>query len=305
MAIIPQAQMQYFDFETKTWKPLPSMAQLTEADACFFAEYVGNHLYVAAQKGRDFITYHYDTVTDTWGSLPPILGCEHKIDSLCSIGDYIYAIRESTPPHRFSLKTNQWQCIRSFYIGETCPNTFCNNACVVSPDNSFLFVLQGQRIETSSRDGSSKWLGKQAVVFCFNPERNEWKRYTSTQSFHFRSSLFLVNGKLCIAGGMISICSSSGIPNGIVAAPVEVYDRRKNEWALVNQNHIPKNNLGAVEIEGRVYFIINNFPIDSGIRIPPGEKYPVPLDEWENLRKVDNNAVLCYLPVRNESLTAE
>ena len=57
-----------------------------------------------------------------------------------------------------------------------------------------------------------------------------------------------------------------------------------------------------MEIEGRVYFIINNFPVDSGIRIPPEEVYPVPLDEWENLRKVDNNAVLCYLPVRNENL---
>ena len=31
----------------------------------------------------------------------------------------------------------------------------------------------------------------------------------------------------------------------------------------------------------------------------------MPLDEWENLRKVDNNAVLCYLPVRNGSLTAD
>ena len=305
MAIIPQAQMQYFDFETKNWKPLPSMAQLTEADACFCAEYVGNHLYVAAQKGRDFITYHYDTVTDTWGSLPPILGCNHKIDSLCSIGDYIYAIRESTPPHRFSLKTNQWQCIRSFYTGETCPNTFCNKACVVSPDNSCLFVLQGKRTKNFFRDRSYKWVEKYAVVSCFDPERNEWKRDTSTKGVHYRSCLFLVNRKLCIAGGTSSICSSSGIPDGTDAAPVEVYDHQKNEWAYVKQNHIPKNNLGAVEIEGRVYFIINNFPIDSGIRIPPGEKYPVPLDEWENLRKVNNNAVLCYLPVRSESLIAE
>ena len=47
MAITPQAQMQYFDFEIKEWKPLPTMAQLTEANACFCAEYVGSHLYVA------------------------------------------------------------------------------------------------------------------------------------------------------------------------------------------------------------------------------------------------------------------
>ena len=301
MAIIPQAQMQYFDFETKTWKPLPSMAQLTEADACFCAEYVGNHLYVAAQKGKDFIVYHYDTVTDTWGSLPPILECKDKIDSLCSIGDYIYAIRESTPPHRFSLKTNQWQCIRPFYTDESNLNTFCCKVSVVSPDNSCLFVLQGQREKVSFTDGSSRWSVKPAVVRCFDPERNEWKCKTSTKSAHFKSSFLLVNRKLCIAGGMNSISSSSGTPNRKSVAYVEVYDEQ-NKWSYVEQSHIPKNNLGAVEIEGRVYFIINNFPVDSGIRIPPGEKYPVPLDEWENLRKVNNNAVLCYLPVRNESL---
>ena len=305
MAIIPQAQMQYFDFETKNWKPLPSMTQLTEADACFCAEYVGNHLYVAAQKGRDFITYHYDIVTDTWGSLPPILGCNQKIDSLCSIGDYIYAIRESTPPHRFSLKTNQWQCIQPFNTRETCPNTFCGKASVVSPDNSNLLILQGQRKKNSNKDEFDFWAEKSAVIFCFDPERNEWKCKTSTESAHFRSCLFLVNRKLCIAGGTSSICCISGTPDREGAASVQVYDELNNKWTYVKQNRIPKNNLGAVEVEGRVYFIINNFPIDSGIRIPPDELYPVPLDEWENLRKVDNNAVLCYLPVRSESLTAE
>ena len=99
--------MQYFDLETKTWRPLPSMAQLTEASSCFCAEYVGNHLYVAARKEKDFVTYRYDTVNNVWEKLPPILGSNDKIDCLCSVDDYIYAIRESNPPHRFSLNTNQ------------------------------------------------------------------------------------------------------------------------------------------------------------------------------------------------------
>ena len=43
----------------------------------------------------------------------------------------------------------------------------------------------------------------------------------------------------------------------------------------MKQKHIPQNNLDAFEIERRVYFLINNFPIDSGIRIPPEENYPV------------------------------
>ncbi|KAJ7384514.1 hypothetical protein OS493_021143 [Desmophyllum pertusum] len=103
--------------------------------------------------------------------------------------------------------------------------------------------------------------------------------------------------------GYVSI-KKDGNPGGS-PAPLEVYDEKNNTWSVVEQKHIPPNNLGAVEIEGRVYFIINKFPIDSGIRIPPGELYPVPLDslgEWENLRKIDKKAVLCYLPVKREIL---
>ena len=297
MAITPQAQMQYFDFEIKEWKPLPTMAQLTEANACFCAEYVGNHLYVAGKKEEYFVTYRYDTVSNTWKTLPPILGCEHKIDSLCSIDDYIYAIRASQPPHRFSLKTNQWQSISSFCFTGVSPSTFCCKASAVF--NSCLFVVQGNgRVMRSTGIGMPRYEGEPAVVFCFDPELNQWKARASANCAHFGSSLFVANGRLCIAGGTRCIYNNS-------VAQVEIYNEQNNQWSQVEQSHIPNNNLGAVEVEGRVYFIINNFPIDSGIRISPGEKYPVPLGEWENLRKVDNNAVLCYLPVRNESLTAE
>ena len=77
-----------------------------------------------------------------------------------------------------------------------------------------------------------------------------------------------------------------------------MYDENNNTWSVVGQPHIPPNNLGAVEIEQKVFFILNNFPIDSGIRISPGEVYLVPLDEWESLGKVAENAILCWLPVK-------
>ena len=57
-----------------------------------------------------------------------------------------------------------------------------------------------------------------------------------------------------------------------------------------------------MEIEGRVYFIINKFPVDSGIGIQPEDTHQVNLDEWKNLRTVSERAVLCYLPVKKEDL---
>ena len=41
------------------------------------------------------------------------------------------------------------------------------------------------------------------------------------------------------------------------------------------------------------------------IQLPPGVEYPVSLDGWENLGKVTSNAVVCYVPVKKDILTAE
>ena len=57
-----------------------------------------------------------------------------------------------------------------------------------------------------------------------------------------------------------------------------------------------------MEIEERVYFIINKFPVDGGVRIPSGEEYPVYLGDWKNLGNVDKNAALGYVPLKRDSV---
>ena len=118
---------------------------------------------------------------------------------------------------------------------------------------------------------------------------------------HFESSLFIVNKRLCLAGGKVSCYSSTGKPKGNPAS-VEVYKEENNTSSVLKQKHIPPDKLCAVEIEARVYFIINKFPLDSGIWIPPEEMYHIHLDEWENLAQVSDKAVLCCLPVKRDSL---
>lgn len=142
-----------------------------------------------------------------------------------------------------------------------------------------------------------------AVLQCFDPNKNEWEEKATTCHPHFGSSLFVVNNMLFLAGGFLSI-NTHGCPCGR-PAPVEMYNEETNTWSVVEQKHIPANNLNAVEIEGRVCFIINKFPIDSGIRIPPGELYPVPLGEWENVGNINKSAVLCYLPLKREFLKTD
>ena len=156
-----------------------------------------------------------------------------------------------------------------------------------------MYVLSGLRDPTTG--------GHYALLHCFDPVTNLWTQKASSCNPHFGSTLFVVNGRLYVAGGYQSF---NGGPCGN-PAPVEVYDEENNKWSVVEQKHIPQNNLGAVEIEGRVYFIINKFPIDSGIRIPPEEVYPVYLGNWKNLGSVANNAALCYVPLKRDSVQAD
>ena len=80
-----------------------------------------------------------------------------------------------------------------------------------------------------------------------------------------------------------------------------MYNEETNTWSVVKKKFIPDNNLNAIEVEGRVYFIINKFPIDSGIRTTDRRLYSAVLNEWENLRKIDNNAALGYMVIKRKS----
>ena len=245
--------VQYFDPEVKMWKPLPSVAQLvTEAQSCFYAEYFGNYLYVAGKnQSGQFVIYRYDVANNSWETLPPLLEFKHQINCLCAVGDYIYVISETNPPQRYSLANNHWQKgaklprakakLRSFVTSDGY-HRLSNVAAVVL--KSKIYVVHGCEKQecTSERHPRECWEDKPAVMHCFDPAKNTWEQKSPTCSPHFGSSLFIVNNRLCLAGGKDS-CYSSGKPKGN-PAPVEVYKV---------ETHIPPNDLCAVEIEGGLF----------------------------------------------------
>ena len=288
----PQCVAYYFDFEAKLWKPLLSVAQSDEnARSCFCAERIGNYLFVAKQRQNmgNFI-HRYDVVNKSWVKLPEYRN-NHIVNCLCSVGDYLYAISDSNPPQRYSLTNNSWQGGEGLKVGRNKEKLSTVSATVM---NSKIYVIHGYQ-RNESEGGKPSWVNKPAMVHCFDPKFNVWTKLESTCHPHFHSSLFVVNNRLCVAGGYIDDIWCD-------LAPVEAYDEGTNTWSVVPQKHIPPNNLGAVEIEGRVYFIINKFPVDSGIRIPPEEMYQVDLSGWGDEAKVKSEAVLCYLPVKSENL---
>ena len=302
------ALAQYFDVDTKLWKPLASVAQLDETtDVCCSAELIGSYLFVVtgvqvrSNSDCDYVVYCYHILNNKWEKLPKLKireSYEHwdirsKI-CVCLVSGYLYVITQSNPPQRYSLSTGVWQAGEELnFVKNVQRDKERFDSVAATVMNCKIYVIHGYQAVDDRM-----WVNKPAVVHCFDPEKNEWERKASTCHPHFGSSIFVVNNRLCVAGGSKSFMSFSG------AHPsVELYDKRKDTWSVVEQKRIPPNNLGAFEIERRVYFLINNFPIDSGIRIPPEENYPVHLgDEWENLAKVRRGAVLCYLPVKKENL---
>ena len=301
-------EMKYFDTGIKSWKPFPSMARLVDATECTCAEVVGNYLFVATQKkGSSIIFRRYHTADNVWEKLAPLVSSScspEPIRCLCTVNEHVYAFSDSDLAQRYSLPQNDWQGgfeLPSLTLKKKGDRERLVLATAVSM-KSKIYVLRGY-YKVKAYPVCEK---KPAVIHRFDPQKNEWKKRASTLYPHFESTLFVENNKLYVAGGRVSV--SVDFDGGRARAvgdpaPVEVYNEKSNSWQVVEQKHIPSNNLGAVELlGGKVYFIINKFPIDSGIRIPPNEVYTISLREWEHLATIGKAAVLCYLSVKKEML---
>lgn len=288
--------MKYFDVETKAWKPLTTLPPAPEMNTKYpYAVTFGCKVFVG--DGRR--VQCYDMERNVWEFKLSYSGVG-AISNLCSIKDYLYPTLASVShiPERYNLAECRWQRFAKVNIKEDSSNSFHDSGGTAMHSN--LYVLYGHK-----RKVQSSWQMQNAILYCFDPLRNRWEEKASTCHPHFGSSLFVVSGKLYVAGGQVSVSDSGALYTFGTPAPVEVYDKRNNTWSVVKQSRIPPNELGAVEIEGKVYFIINKFPIDSGIRIPPGELYPVHLEEWQNLGDVNEKAALCYMPLKSESLNVD
>ena len=295
---------------------------------------MGNYLYVAAKIEYDNVICCYDILCDSWSTLPPIPGSSRiEISSLCHIEDHLYVIYKSSAPYRYNIATNHWESVASLSgVSNLSQITFSKIA--VSMYKLWLYVLYGQEQFWYTGKESNLIVNPffcshvaaavykscvyalyaqgevrdrhfcephNSVLCCFDPKKNVWQKKASTKTPHFGSSLLVVNNNLYVAGGNCSFSKPNFEPYGSSAA-IEVYNDQENAWSVVQQTHIPPNNLGAVEIDGRVYFIINSFPVDSGITIRPGEVYPATLDEWKKLGNVKQYAVLGYVPLNTENL---
>ena len=233
--------MCYFDIEAITLKPVASLAPVADATQCYCAKTVGSKLYVAGFGSSNHCIYCYDIERNVWEEVPHSCG---KIEQLCMVDDYMYALPISSNcnqvPQRYCFDEQQWQSFAK--VGMTGSRFFNSGATVL---NSKVFVLYGKVLYSNNQPSI-------AVLHCFDPVKNFWEERAATCQRHFQSSLLVVNSRLYVAGGK-DCCDYAGRTGGNFAS-IEVYDEENNKWSVVDQKHIPANNLGAVEIEGESIF---------------------------------------------------
>ena len=154
--------MMYFDTEEKQWKQLSSLAPAAHAGSCYCAETVGGELFVAT----DSCIYCYDIETDKWQ--------KHEdptcrvVKSLCTVGDYMYAISSdcNQVTQRYNFPKLQWQSFAK--VNVTSSGYFYSGATALF---SKVYVLYGHK-----RSQLGGWLMQNAVLHCFDPASNVGKK---------------------------------------------------------------------------------------------------------------------------------
>ena len=102
--------MHYFDFNSKSWKPLTSLAPPADTTFVYCAEAVGSKIFVAGsiKDNCNGYIYWYDLEKNIWEKHSQSNG---ELSHLCTVGDYMYAFNSDCTqiPQRYSFSERQWQ----------------------------------------------------------------------------------------------------------------------------------------------------------------------------------------------------
>ena len=275
--------VKYFDSESMNWQSFPGLKlpSLQNRPAVY---YTGNHLFLFDEKN----VHQYQIDTNSWKTLPPMKNARHDFQ-VCMFEDFLYVIGGCEVNHtavseRFCFSKKMWQ-LMAFHEEQGL------YGCALVAHNGCIYSIGGSWAEGGADRG----------VFRFDPVKNKWTKLAPTVNSHTHACAFVVGRKLYVAGG--NTVPPSKRQRGLIPSRhVEVYDEENNQWCSVPQPHIPPNNYGAVEIEGRIYFILGNFAYDSGIRIGEHEVYHVDIEDWEPISHHDADAVFVYMPVNRDGI---
>ena len=157
--------MQYFDFNSKLWKPLTSLAPAAKTTSVYCAETIGSKIFVAVTINDIYYSYiySYDLEKNIWEQHSHFSG---KLSHLCTVGDYMYAFNSDYTkiPQRYSFSEREWQSFAKVTVPREV-TFFISGTAVL---HSKVFVLYGKGFYNDS----DRWAVQNAVLLCFDPAKN-------------------------------------------------------------------------------------------------------------------------------------
>ena len=146
VAVLPEAQMQYFDVENKTWTSMSPASPKNNVACCCYEESVGI-LFVGGKDSEGDCIYCYDIERNLWERQPHNLG---KVKIMCSSDDFMYVIMHCNQlPQRYSFSNRQWQPFAKVGITSDYFNYFYNTGIAVL--GAKVYVLYGKRVRSHTQ----------------------------------------------------------------------------------------------------------------------------------------------------------
>ena len=270
--------LNFYDTTKQQWKEFGEKIPVNEP--CQAVVCSGSYIYVGGMQ----TVYRYNIDSNTWDQLPSMVNNKKGKYQLLVLGDYLYAI--GPRPERYSFREKSWQPIADIM----------STWSVLGNEESVAVMT-----DTIYAVGSGRY-NRYALVHCFNPSKNQWEQKATSLSCRINGCAFVCNDKLIVAGGQTSSIQGRYIVWSPLEA-VESYCRETDSWSQIEQKRIaPQDSSFACEADNKIFFKLNNFVFDSGIRVSPDQVYPVKLDEWRNIAAFELGAVITYAPMNMNKL---
>ena len=249
----PTTRADYYDPGTDTWTRIADLpVGLSHAGVAA----VGTDIYIAGGypvqadgTGQNFSTaavWKYDTLTNTYTSMPP-LPAGRGGGALVALDGFLHYFGGSNPSRGDATTTNHWQFNLN---GGT---TWQVRAAMPMPRNHLGGVALGGRIyAVGGQSGQDQTATYRADVDAYDPATNTWTAVASLPvgMSHNNASTFTMGGRIIVTGGETAF----GQPLNNVRA----YDPSTDQW--VELTPLPANKSAAVAgaINGVIYNATGN-----------------------------------------------
>jgi N-acetylneuraminic acid mutarotase len=269
---VPTARVDAYDSAANSWA---RVADLPEAMTHMGIAVDGSNIYVAGgypanstNTGQVFSTanvWKYDTVANTWASMPSLPAARGG-GSLVNLNGTLHYFGGSNASRADS--GTHW----TFTLGSS-SSWATDTALPVARNHLGGAALGGKVYAVGGQQGQDEAAVYSARVDAFDPSTHAWTQVASLPSgrSHIAASTFVLGGRIIVVGGELSF--------GTDTAQVVAYNPGGNAWTQLTALPVARNSGSAGNVGGTIYYAGGRFSLDTYKGVPATSGTPPPAGE--------------------------